>query len=80
MDRYELRFASGIGAGKKTVSFYAHSTAQALDLARETASGERAEMYLNGRSICRMRLVQDTGVWLIQRTASDDESDTLEPA
>ena len=66
MDRYSLRFAAENQKGEKTVAFYAHSTASALDLARDTASGDWAELSLNGNLLCRMKLVAETGVWLVQ--------------
>lgn len=68
MDKYDLRFAADNEAGERCVSFHAHSTASALELAKESASGKWAELSLNGRSICRMRLVEETGVWLVTPT------------
>ncbi|MGB3806683.1 MAG: hypothetical protein WA936_05750 [Erythrobacter sp.] len=71
MDRYSLRYCSPDGDGERTVAFYAHSTSRALDLAKEAAGGDWAELYLNGKSVCRMRLVEETGVWLVERSAKD---------
>jgi len=72
MDKYYLRFAAENHSGEKTVAFYAHSTANALDLAKESASGDWAELYFNGHSVCKMKLVAETGVWLVQPTAEED--------
>lgn len=70
MDKYSLRFATANNAGETTVSFYAHSTSSALDLARESASGDWAELYLNGASVCTMQMVADTGVWRVNRSSA----------
>ena len=66
MKSYSLRFAAGNDVGEKTVRFYAHSTANALELAKESASGDWAQLSEDGKLICRMRLVEETGVWLVE--------------
>ncbi|MEM7667157.1 MAG: hypothetical protein AAF250_14975 [Pseudomonadota bacterium] len=65
MDKYELRYAASNEAGATTITFYAHSTANALEMARDSASGSWAELYLNGALVCKMQLVEETGVWLL---------------
>ncbi len=80
MDRYSLRFAAENQTGEKTVAFHAHSTAQALDLAKESASGDWAELYLNGKSVCKMQLVGEDGVWFVQPTGPQELSDTANHA
>ena len=66
MKKYSLRFAADNDAGERTVRFYAHSTANALELAKESANGDWAELSEDGALICKMQLVEETGVWLIQ--------------
>lgn len=65
MDKYELRYAALNEAGATTITFYAHSTANALEMARDSASGSWAELFLNGALVCKMQLVEETGVWLL---------------
>lgn len=64
--QYSLKFAADNSAGEQTVSFYAHSTAGALEIAKTSADGDWAELYNGGRMVCRMRLVEETGVWLVE--------------
>jgi hypothetical protein len=66
LDRYALRFATDNEAGERTVNFLAHSTINALDLAKECANGDWAELSLKGKVICKMRLLEGTDVWLIE--------------
>ena len=82
MDNYSLRYTAApqagiVTPGEKTVTFYAHSTGNALELAKEAAGGDRAELFRNGKSVCRMKLVGETGVWLVQRShePGDDGAD-----
>ncbi len=65
MLKYSLRFASDNEIGEQTLTFYAHSTSGALDTAKEAAEGSWAELYEDGKLLCRLRLVEDTGVWLV---------------
>lgn len=67
MQNYQLRFACEDLASEQSISFYAHSTAGALEIAQERAVGDWAELHSDGRLVSRMRLVDETGVWLIQR-------------
>ncbi|MBV7265811.1 hypothetical protein [Erythrobacter ani] len=66
MIQYSLKFAADNFEGEKTVSFYAHSTAGALEIAKNSADGDWAELYQGGQLVCRMRLVEETGVWLVE--------------
>ena len=71
LEKYSLRFADASEAGERTVKFYAHSTTRALELAQETACGDWAELAKNGKAICKMRLVEETGVWLVQPASTE---------
>lgn len=73
MKKYSLRFAADTKAGERVVRFYAHSTSNALDLAKESAHGDWAELSDDESIICRMKLVEDTGVWLIEPAKDQDD-------
>jgi len=70
--KYSLRFAADTMAGERVVRFYAHSTSNALDLAKESAHGDWAELSDDETIICRMKLVEETGVWLIEPAKNRD--------
>ncbi|MBD2843425.1 hypothetical protein [Erythrobacter rubeus] len=70
MIQYSLKFAADNSAGEQTVSFYAHSTAGALEIAKNSADGDWAELYQGDALVCRMRLVEETGVWLVEPSQS----------
>ncbi len=66
MDEYTLTYSADEIGTEANVTFFAHSTANALTLAREAASGDWAVLSSRGKTVCRMRLVEDSGVWLIE--------------
>lgn len=72
MHRYELKYETPDPLETKSFSFEAYSFAGALDVAKQEACGEWAELYENGRPICRMELVENTGVWLVGGLKSED--------
>ena len=74
MEKYTLFFSTGIGDEEKSLEFDAHSTAAALDTAKQEARGTRARLTLGGKPVCKMRLIEETGVWFIE-PASDDASE-----
>lgn len=65
MEKYSLRFAAGDASGERSLSFSAQSMGDALELAKCSAGGDRAELFDNDQSICKLELVSDCGVWLI---------------
>ena len=65
MLKYSLCFEADNEDGEQTLTFYARSTTGALDTAKLAAEGEWAELYQDKRLICRLRLVEETGVWLV---------------
>lgn len=69
MLKFKLRYARATDGRDETLSFLAQSTAGALETAKLEADGDWAELYQDGQSICRLRLVEETGVWLIERVA-----------
>ncbi|GMN02244.1 hypothetical protein [Erythrobacter sp. MTPC3] len=66
MIKYTLRFAAEDSEGEHKVSFHAHSTAGALDVAKNSAKGDWADLYERDTLICRMQLVEESGVWLVK--------------
>lgn len=71
MLNYSLRYGSSDKERVQTLSFYAHSTAGALDLAKQSAGGDWAELFQDGQLLCRLRLVDDAGVWAVFPVAND---------
>jgi hypothetical protein len=65
MHHYELRYEAPDPQQVKSLSFDAHTFAGALDIAKKQARGEWAELHEDGRPVCRLELVENTGVWLI---------------
>ncbi len=65
MKNYSLKFLMDNEQGEQTVSFCAHSVARALEIAKKSAAGCRAELYQDGEPIFTMELVSETGVWLV---------------
>ncbi len=63
---YTLTFDGGPAAGEQTVSFHAESTSTALEMATREAKGDWAKLSLDGRLLCKMKLVSETGVWLLE--------------
>ena len=73
MKKYSLRFATDKDGGERTVRFYANSTANALELAKESAQGGApsaawAILSEDDLPICRLKLMEETGVWLVEPT------------
>ncbi len=66
MIKYTLTYSADDMGEEANVTFYAHSTANALTLAREAASGDWAVLSTGGKTVCRMRLVEESGVWLVE--------------
>lgn len=66
MIKYTLRFVADQSDAEQKVSFYAHSTAGALDVAKKSAEGDWAALYEKDKLICRMQLVEESGVWLVK--------------
>lgn len=64
MLEYTLRYADD-SDDVQEVTFFAHSTGGALDTAKRAAEGSWAELYEGKNLICRLRLVERTGVWLV---------------
>lgn len=78
MTEYTLRFRPHGGAKSKEETFSAPTVGDALDIAKDRASGKEAELLLDGKRLCTLTLVEDTGVWLVKRTAETarlDEKD-----
>ncbi len=74
MTKYTLTYSSDYGGTEANVTFYAHSTANALTLAREAASGDWAVLSANGKTVCRMRLVEESGVWLVENMREQNKA------
>ena len=69
MTEYTLRFRPRSGAERKEETFSAPTVGDALDIAKRRATGKEAELMVDGRCVCTLTLVEDTGVWLVKRTA-----------
>lgn len=69
MTEYTLRFRPRPGAEQKEETFSASSVGEALDIAKRRATGKEAELLLDGRRLCTLALVEDSGVWLVKQTA-----------
>ncbi len=65
MENYSLKFEADTASGEQTLRFHEKSVSGALEFAKESARGDWAELYRNEKLICRMRLVSETGVWLV---------------
>jgi|GEM_PF-5002991 len=63
---YAITFDGGQEAGEQTVSFHADSTSTALEVAAREAKGDWANLSHDGRLLCKMKLVSETGVWLVE--------------
>lgn len=65
MTEYTLRFRPDYAGEEEALVFTAQSMADALDYAKERAEGTQAELLVDGKAVCMMRLVEETGVWLV---------------
>lgn len=65
MHRYDLRYAVNGMTEIDTISFDALTLGGALDIARRSAQGHWAELYEDGRPVCELELIIDSGVWLV---------------
>lgn len=66
MDDYSLTFAADTESGVRTLYFHERSIGGALEVAKERASGHWAELRKGNQLICKMELIEKTGVWLVQ--------------
>lgn len=64
---YSLTFAADTPSGVRTLTFHEHSVGGAMEVAKEHARGDWAELRHGDQLICRMELVDGSGVWLVRR-------------
>lgn len=70
---YSLVFAADTESGTRTLRFSERSVSGALEVAKQRAQGNWAELFAGEELICRLELVDETGVWLVgSKPASDD--------
>ncbi|WP_435418251.1 hypothetical protein WAB17_01345 [Parerythrobacter aurantius] len=61
----------GDGPGdRESLSFRALSLESALEVAKKSAVGEWAELHEDGQPVCRMQLIDASGVWRVSRAGS----------
>ncbi len=65
MATYQLRYAAPGPEDIKRLEFEARTLPGALDIAKKETRGTWAELCLEDRTICRLELVAETGVWLV---------------
>lgn len=65
MNHYTLRYDSPVADGDEVVAFRAISLESALEVAKRCAVGEWAELSEDGEPVCRMQLIDSSGVWRI---------------
>ncbi|MXO49428.1 hypothetical protein GRI69_14325 [Erythrobacter vulgaris] len=65
MATYQLRYAAPGPGDIKRLEFEARTLPGALDIAKKETRGTWAELCHEGRTICRLELVAETGVWLV---------------
>ncbi|MBV7258375.1 hypothetical protein [Erythrobacter crassostreae] len=65
MLKYRLLFVAHEDEGIRELMFNARSTSGALDTAKRAAEGDWAELYQGDELLCNLRLVEETGVWLV---------------
>ncbi len=75
MARYDLKYAPNSDGIVEMFSFEERSLSGALDMARKLARGDWAELYREGRPVCQMELVAESGVWLVGAPHSETSSD-----
>lgn len=67
MQKYVLRFESRNPPEAQEVTFSAPSVQDALEVAKSYPITDWAELYQDGVALCRMQLMDDSGVWLVSR-------------
>ncbi|UIP06423.1 hypothetical protein LY632_12100 [Erythrobacter sp. SDW2] len=65
MRQYTLTYDVAGSAEDKTMNFSALSLDCALEVAKKSASGEWAELQEDGVPVCRMQLLDSSGVWRV---------------
>lgn len=65
MLRYQLKYQTR-NHEEEVLDFYARSLNGALEFAKAKAQGKWALLCEEDRPICRLELVQDSGVWLVE--------------
>lgn len=74
MTSYTIRFVPKDKTSEVTLSFKAHSTAGALEVAQRIAEGSWATLYRGNDELCRMQLIEEHGLWRVIRTSPGEES------
>lgn len=65
MRQYTLTYDAAGSAGDQSMTFSALSLDCALEVAKKSASGAWAELHEDGVPVCRMQLVDSSGVWRV---------------
>ncbi|WP_155805927.1 hypothetical protein [Erythrobacter litoralis] len=74
MADYSLRCSGSQDIGAEEIHFSALSFDGALNLAKKHLNGRQAVLLEDGRPICSMQMVSETGAWLIGRPPLDNGS------
>lgn len=67
MRHYTLTYDATDIDGEQTINFVALSLDSALNVAKKSARGDWAELQEDGVPVCRMQLVDSSGVWRVSR-------------
>ena len=70
MQRYTLRYEEPDKDRAQTVEFRAVSLESALEMAKRYAVGEWAELLEEDVPVCRMQLLDSSGVWRVSGVKS----------
>jgi len=66
---YALKYPQRDSGELQTVEFDADTPSAALRMAKELAENEWAELYEEGRPLCRIQTAGDSGVWRVASIA-----------
>ena len=70
MQTYTLIYPAPGGKTRETYEFQALSLESALEVAKRSAVGEWAELHEDGMPVCRMQLVDSSGLWRVSGVRS----------
>ncbi|XUU60877.1 hypothetical protein ACRAQ6_00970 [Erythrobacter sp. HA6-11] len=73
MTQYSLVFAADTKSGVEKLTFHERSVGGALEVAKERARGDWAELFEGDLLLCRIELVDETGVWLVRPTSKNSQ-------